>query len=568
MPDEQGLTLDLVVIIGAAMGGGIVASYLRLPLILGYLVAGVIVGNYVPGLDLDIELLQGISELGVILLLFGLGIYFSPAKLTAVRRVAIVGGLIQIVLTIALVMAIGEPLGLDTKEAFVLGAAMALSSTAVVVKLLDARGELGAVYGGAAIGILLVQDLAVGPLLVSIPLLEGEGASSVVAELALAVGKTLLLLGGAYLLGTRIVPWLFPRIAKTGSRELFTLTVLGLAVGMASGSFALGLSLAFGAFLGGLVVSQSEFSHQTLADVLPMRDVFASIFFVSIGLLVDPSVVLEEPTLVLSIAAVLIVGKTIVTAGPVALLGYPVRTAVLVGLALSQAGEFSFIVARVGVDEGIISEDLNSALLMATLISILATPFLLQAGPAVLSWAGARPGLRRLLKEPVVAELEDESATSSRHVVICGFGRVGSELVAAVRARNFPCVVIEHDPYLIDKLRQQEVARVYGDATRLEVLEAAGLAKARMLAVTLPDPGAAGLVVRSAKRLNPRIQVVVRGRAQEDHDELLKAGASEVIHPEFEAGLEFVRHTLRRFGTDRVQIEAFLSRRRRDLYQR
>ena len=568
VPDEQELIFDLIIIIAAATGGGVLASLLRLPVILGYLVAGLVVGNYIPGWEIDVGRVQGIAELGVALLLFTLGVQFSFAKMADVRRVAIVGGLVQIVLTIGLGLAVGGLLGLDIRAAVLLGAAMALSSTMVALKLLDARGELDALHGRVALGILLVQDLAVVPMVILIPATAGEVGASLAGELALAAGKAVLLLGAAYLLSIYIVPRLLFRVAATGSRELFLLAVLSLALGLAGGSFALGLSLAFGAFLAGLVVSESEFSYQTLAEVLPLREVFATIFFVAMGMLIEPQVLLDDPGRVAAIAAALVLGKLVLTAGPVALLGYPVRTAVLSGLVLAQAGEFSFILARVGVDEGLISEELNAAILMAAMVSMLLSPFLLQAGPPILSWAERRPMLGRLLAKPALAALGDDPAQLRRHVVVCGYGRVGRELVQELTQREFRCVVVEQNPYLVSELHRQGIPHVYGDATNPAVLSACALVEARVLAVTMPDPAAAELVMAHATRLNPRLDIIVRGRAQEDYEALLGAGAAEVVQPEFEAGLEFVRHTLHRYGVDRTQIQLLLARRRRDFYRR
>jgi CPA2 family monovalent cation:H+ antiporter-2 len=426
---------------------------------------------------------------------------------------------------------------------------------------------LDTLHGRVAVGVLLVQDLAVVPMVILIPA-AAEGAGSALAgEMALAAGKALLLLGAAYLLGTRILPWLLFRVAATGSRELFLLTVLSLALGLSAGSFALGLSLAFGAFLAGLAVSESEFSYQTLADMLPLREVFATIFFVAMGMLIEPAVLIDNPERVAAIAVAIVVGRLILTALPVVLLGYPVRTAVLVGLALAQAGEFSFMLARVGVDEGVISDDLNSAILMAVLVSIVLSPLLVQAGPRLLSWAEARPRLGQLLSEPAVAELGSDPVMLRHHVVVCGYGSIGRVLVRAITQRDIRCVVIEHNPYLIDQLRQEGIPRVYGDAANPAVLNACALENARVLAVTVPDPAAVESIVAHAKHLNADLDITVRGRAQEDHDALLKAGAAEVVSPEFEAGLEFVRHTLHRYGVDRTQIQVMLTHRRREFYR-
>lgn len=561
---ERDLILDLIIIIAAATGGGVLASLLRLPVILGYLIAGLIVGNYIPGLEIDIGRVGDIAELGVALLLFALGVQFSLAKLAAVRRVAVVAGIAQMLLTIALGLGVGAAVGLDADAALVLGGAMALSSTMVVLKLLDARGEIDTAYGRIAIAILLVQDLAVGPLIILLPAASGEAGASLARELALAAGKALLLLGAAYVLATRVVPWLFFRVAAAGFRELFVLTVLSLALGMATFSYALGLGLAFGAFLAGLVVSESEFSYQTLADVVPLRDVFATIFFVSMGLLIDPAVFADEPATVLAVAGSLLIGKAVLTALSAGVAGAPARTAVLTGFALAQGGEFSFVIAGVGVDEGMISNDVQSSLLLAVLVSILATPLFVAAGPRLLAWAAERPGVGPLLAEPLEVALGQDAATFRRHIVVCGYGRVGSELVREVRRREFRCIVIEQNPFRIERLREEGIPFVYGDAANPAVLDACGLERARLLAITLPDPAAAEVILRYAKRRHPQLDVIARGRGREDHEALIQAGASEVVHAEFEAGLEFVRHTLHRFGVDSRQIQALLARRRRD----
>ncbi|MEX0787018.1 MAG: cation:proton antiporter, partial [Dehalococcoidia bacterium] len=332
MGEERELVVDLVIIIGAAAGGGLVASVVRLPAILGYLVAGLIVKNYIPGFDIDVSRLQDIAEIGVALLLFSLGVKFSFRRLSEVSRVALVGGGLQIVLTIALGLLVGLALGLEVRAGLLIGYAMALSSTMVVLRLIEDRAELDSLHGRIALGILLVQDLAVVLLVILIDGTAGDAGMALVGEVALAVGKGALLIVGAYVLGTRIVPWFLFRVASTGSRELFLLAVLSLALGLAGGSFALGLSVAFGAFLAGLVVSESQFSYQTLAEVLPLRDVFATIFFVAMGMLIDPEVLINEPVQIAVITASLVVGKLGLVSGLVTVLGYRAKTALFVGL--------------------------------------------------------------------------------------------------------------------------------------------------------------------------------------------------------------------------------------------
>jgi len=567
MSGERELVVDLMIIIAAATGGGVLASILRLPVVLGYLIAGLVVGHYIPGLDIEVERVQDIAELGVALLLFTLGVQFSPNKLRGVRRVALLAGIAQIVLTVALGVAVARGLGLGNDAGLVLGAAMALSSTMVVLKLLDGRRELDAPHGRVAIGMLLVQDLAVGPLVILVPAAAGEGGSGVAGDLALAAGKAVLLLGGAYLLGAFVVPRLLFRVAAAGFRELFVLSVLSLALGLAAGSFALGLGLAFGAFLAGLVVSESEFSYQTLAEVLPLRDVFATIFFVSMGLLIDPDVLADRPEHVIAISAALVFGKLLIVTLAVSLTGYSKRSALLVGLALAQGGEFSFVLAQLGIDEGLISEEFNSAILMSAFASILLSPLLMQTGPPLLGRLERHPIAGRFFAQPVVVELGVESDELRQHVVICGYGQVGRELVQELQTRGLRSLVVDANPYRAEQLRREGVPYVYGDAGNAAVLSACGLDRARVLIVTLPDPAVAQAIVTYARRRSDRLDIIVRGRGPEDYQALLRAGASEVVQPEVEAGLEFLRHTLHRFGVDRTQLQALLARKRRDAYR-
>jgi CPA2 family monovalent cation:H+ antiporter-2 len=562
---EREFVVNLIVIIAAATGGGVLASFLRLPVILGYLVAGVVVGHYIPGLDIDFEEIRTIAELGVALLLFTLGIQFSPAKLSDIRRVAIIGGLAQIGLTIGLGALIGTSMGLDLDGAVLLGGAVALSSTAVALKLLDARGELDSLHGRTTVGILLVQDLAVVPLVILIPAAAGESGGTLARELGFAAGKAALFLGAAYLLGTFVIPRLLFRVAATGSRELFLLAILSLVLGFAGGSFLLGLSIAFGAFLAGLVVSESEFAYHTLAEVLPLREVFATIFFVSMGILIEPDILLDEPERIAVITVAIVLGKFVLTSGPVTALGLPIRASLLAGVALAQSGEFSFVLAQVGVEEEIISSDWNSTILMAAMLSIFVSSVLVPIAPGILDRAAASSALSGLLAQPAAVNVPDEV---HEHIVVCGYGRVGRELVDEVTQRNFRCLVVDQNPYRIEQLKRAGIPCVYGDASHAPVLEACNLPRARLLAVTVPDPAKARLVLTHAKRISPHLDVIVRGIGQDDHEELLAAGAAEVVHPEFEAGLEFVRHALHRYGVDRTQIQALLGRRRRDFYRR
>ncbi len=564
MGEERELVVDLVIIIMAAAGGGLLASALRLPTVLGYLVAGLIVENYVPGLEIDVSRLQDIAELGVALLLFTLGVKFSVRKLADISRVAVLGGGLQILMTIGLGLLVGLALGLDVRASLVLGYAVALSSTMVVLKLLEERGEMDAVHARVALGILLVQDLAVVLMVILIGSTAGQTGLSLALEIGFALGKAFLLLAGTYLLSTWIVPWFLVRVARTGSRELFLLAVLSIALGLAGGSFALGLSIAFGAFLAGLVVSESEYSHQTLAEVVPLRDVFATIFFVAMGMLIEPDVLIDEPGRVAAITATVVIGKLLLIWVIVAAFGFRWRTALFVGLGLAQMGEFSFVLSQTALDEGVVSADVHSAILMSALLSILLTP-ILGFAPRLIPRLSRLAFLDRLLSEPEPT-VEGPSEELRRHAVVCGHGSIGRELVRVLKNRGFPFIVVELDPYRTNELKKANIPWIYGDATNDSVLEACRVRDARIIAVTLSEPVAAEAVVRRAKEMNPGVDIIVRGEGSQERIALMKAGAEEVVHPELEAGLEFVRHTLQRFGVDSTQTRLLLNRRRRDFY--
>lgn len=564
--DQGELFRGVFLLVGAAVVGGALAHYLRLPVIVGYLAAGVVIGPYAPGEFGDPDRLQLVAEFGVAFLMFALGVQFSLRELAHVRGLAVVGGSVQILLTMALGLPVGWALGLDAGEAVYLGALMALSSTMVALKILESRGELETLHGRAAVGLLIVQDVAVVPLMILLPAATGAEGGGLLA-LGEAAGKAALLLVAVYFLGTRLVPWLLFGVASTKSRELFVLTIVALAVGFAVGSSFLGLSVAFGAFLAGLIVSESEFSYRTLAEVLPLRDIFATIFFVAMGMLIDPGFILDHADQVAVIAAALIVAKLLIVLLVMGVAGLRGRTPLMTALLLAQAGEFSFILARVGIDEGAISADLNSAFLGAAMVSIVLSPLLLRLAPAMLRGLQALPGTRALFTEPVRVFTGDDTEALRRHVVICGHGDSGRELAEAVMRRGFRCLVVDLNPYVISDLRRREVPCVYGDASQPEVLQQCHLDSAQVLAVTIPELVAAQLTVSNARAINPRLDIIARAGGPESHGALKRAGAAEVVHPEFEGGMEFVRHALRSYGVDSIQIASALARRRNDYYQ-
>jgi CPA2 family monovalent cation:H+ antiporter-2 len=562
---EADLFLDIVLVTAAALIGGLLANALRLPTILGFLAAGVLIGPHTPGPVGNVSDVEEIADLGVIFLMFGLGIQVSFRELLALRRVALVGGALQVASVFLVSAASGLALGLDWRACVLLGFLIAISSTAVVIKLLEGRQEIGSLHGRAAIGIAVFQDLAVVLMMVSLPAL-GEGSFTAV-DLLLAVLEGAALIVATYLLSTYVMPLLWRRIAFTRSRELSLLASVTLAVGLATGSALLGLSVAFGAFLAGLAISENEFGFQTLSDILPLREVFATVFFVAMGMLIVPSAIHEEAELVVVITLIATVGKAVLTTGAVRSVGMPIGPAIMTGLVLSQVGEFSFVLARTGLEEGVIDEGVGSAFLAAAFLTIVISPLLFQAGPALIEMGRRQRRLAPLLQDRIADTLgeEDEEALR-RHVIICGYGATGAAMVASMAGRGLPYVIVDNNPFLVETARERGLPLVYGDATRPEVLERCRVEEARVLAVTLPNLTDARATVLNARNLNPSIDVVARGTGFDAHALLRGAGAAEVVEAEFEASLEFIRHVLHRYGLDAREIIALQARRRAEHY--
>lgn len=549
----------------AAFVGGLVARRLRQPAILGYLLAGLALNTFPPTRVADSHALQILAEIGVAFLMFALGAEFSLGELRRLGRVALALGPLQILGTMALGPLLAPALGLSVLQGVFLGALLALSSTMVALKVLMGRGELQALHGRVALGILIVQDIAVVPMVVILPAvaLGGEGLAG---DLLLMGVKAAALLLVAYLVGTRAVPWLLGHAASSRSRELFLLSVVALALGTALATQFAGLSLAFGAFLAGLAVAESEYRAQVVAEVLPLRDLFASLFFVSVGMLIDPAALLDDIVLVSLVAGVTIVGKVSIVTLVALLLGLPGRVALLAGLSIAQVGEFSFVLARIGVDGGAIPPGLFDLTLATALVTIMVSPFLLRATPLLLAGLERLPGVGARFAEP--AEADPASEGLARHVVICGAGRVGSELAAALERRGLRYLVIEYNPFLVRELRARGVPVVYGDAANPAVQEHAHLARARLLAVLLPDVGAAELATRHARALYPDLDIVTRAGDASDVERLQRAGATEVVQPEFEAAVEVIRHTMQRYGIVGMELAHLTAGRRAAFYRR
>ncbi len=574
------LLLDLAVTMAAALIGGLLANRLRQPVILGYLIAGIAVGPYTPGLVTNVERVQTLANFGVALLMFALGVEFSLEALQRVRRVAVEGGILQTLLAIVLGTVLGLALGYSLTSSIFLGGIMAIASSILMLKLLGARDEMESVPGRIAIGTSIVQDISMVALIVILPAL----AVGIGPELLGAAGFALLRGGGflalAYLVGTRVVPPVLSRIARAGSRELFILSVVAIAAGMAVLGQIAGVSFALGAFVGGLVVSESDYSSNVLDEIIPIRDVFASLFFVSIGMLMNPaflvSHLLEVSVLVLGI----LLGKFAIAVVVVRAFGYPFEPALRTALLLAQIGEFSFVLAGVGLHSGVIDDELYSIVLAAALLTLILNPILVNNSDRIVAlFERVGPLFRRFapwVNEGASPEAEGAVASEAteeqrlvalrRHIIVCGYGRVGQEISRALARRGFQFVVIDYNPRRVTEARRQGFLCLQADATNPGVLVRAGYRQARMIAVTLPDLPSAEQVVRVARTISTRPRIVVRTHEARNIDNLKAAGAHEVVQPEFEAGLEMVRQALRAFGVSALETQGLLSGRRQEHY--
>jgi monovalent cation:H+ antiporter-2, CPA2 family len=555
--EDLGLVGDLAVVGAAALVGGSVARLLRLPTVIGYLAAGIAIGPNTPGFVGDVEATREIADLGVALLLFTIGIRFSLRDLLESRpRIAI--GVIQTAVIVAAGMTFGGVVGLSAEQAFVFGAAAAISSTMIALRQLEEQGEIESATGKTAVAVSLVQDVAAVPMIVVIPTLgSGDDPLSSIGWAAL---RGVALVAGVWLVGTFLVPRVLWRMTQWRSRELFLLSVVVLAFGTASISSWAGLSLAFGAFLAGLLISEAELSHRTLAEVFPLREIFAVVFFVAVGMLVDPSSFVDDPDLVFGIAAIGMAGKIAILAALSLAFGVSARAAITSAVALGQMGEFSFIFTSVALEEGVVSERLNEALLAGVVLSMALSPLLFMWRHPLVSLAQrwqATGGVPSPTGQPAT-DLE----LLVNHVVICGYNEAAREVISGIRDR-FRLVVIDEDPVTVRLLRREGISCVLGDPSLEVILEGAGVERSRVLVVTVRDLRQAQAIVGAAKRVNPRVDVIARGEGEESARGLLEAGASQVVQPELEAGLEFLRHTLHRMGVSSLEIQAALRGRRR-----
>lgn len=553
MQEDFRLIIDLVSVLAAAAAGGLLAALCRQPALLGYILGGMIVGPAGLGLIKELVQVETLAQFGVAFLLFALGVEFSFTEIKKVQAIALGGGGLQITLTIAVTVfvawATGAWVTLPAKGIF-LGAILSLSSTAVVLKCLMERNETATPHGQVMLGILVVQDLALGLMLAVLPALDQPPET-----MLLAVGQALLKIGlfagGAVAAGIWLIPPLLRLLARTESKELFLLGIVALCLGIALLTENLGLSIEMGAFVAGLMISEVEYADQTLTYVEPLRDVFAALFFAAIGMLIDPVFLWKNLELILGLVLLVTVGKFLIVTPIVRAFRYPWKTALIAGLGLTQIGEFSFVLASEGQALGLVSRQVYLLILGTTAVTLIVTPFLLRVVPQLLDL----PLLKQYIEPTDVPLAASEDLPVQNHVVVCGYGRVGRNLVQLLQERECPVLVIDQSERKIQKLREEGVPYVYGNAASLHVLEKAGVDKSQSMVIALPDAMNTRLALKRSLDLAPSLDVVVRANHDRDIELLYQLGAREVVQPQFEASLEMVAHLLASRGLSLPSIQ-------------
>ncbi|MGE3474919.1 MAG: cation:proton antiporter [Rhodospirillaceae bacterium] len=554
---------------------GFLAQRLRLSPIVGYLLAGIVAGPYTPGFLIDADLANQFAEIGIILLMFGVGLHFSVKDLHAVRGIALLGAVVKTVLATMLGFSVAHFVwDWSPGASLVFGVALSVASTVVLTRELEARHKLDSHEGRITVGWLIVEDLIMVLVLVLLPatrgllragdLPEAEQLGPLAEMLALAVGKIVVFGAVVIFVGRRVAPWILAQVARTGSRELFTLSVLAIAFGIAYGSSELfGVSFALGAFFAGMVLNESDLSYQAAADSLPFQNAFAVLFFVSVGMLVDPAIVLAHPVWLTGAALITIVAKFLITFIIVLAFRYPVGTALMVSAGLAQIGEFSFILASLGVELKIMTREVQSLILATALVSISLNPFLFKLIGPLERALGRVKWFTGMLSRYAALPAIPKAAVPEGHTIIVGYGRVGSVIGAELTRQERPFIVIEYDRVAADKLRQQGLDVVYGNAAAVAVLEAAHIATASLLVITAPDGFAAGHILTQARKIRHDIKVIARSHSTEQLAFLKRQGADLAVMGEHELAIVMAEYSLRELGVAEHVIGGVLNDLRR-----
>ncbi len=561
------LLISITIALVVAFIGGIIARRIGLPTIVGYLLAGIVIGPFTPGFKGDVETIQQLAELGVIFLMFGVGLHFSFKDLWNVRDIAIPGAMLQTLLATLLGVGLSLLWGWNLTAGIVLGLSVSVASTVVLLRGLMDHTLLNTSHGQAAVGWLVMEDILSVLILVLLPSMAVSTGGFDWMNLVVTLFKALAFVVVMFFFGTKMLPWALERIAHTRSRELFILAILAITLGTAMGAAELfGVSLALGAFVAGAIISQSPLSYQVGADVFSFREAFSVLFFVSVGMLVNPTFLWQNVSQVIALSLLVLIGKPLIVLILGLLFPRPARTFLVIAVGLAQVGEFSFIIGQAGVSLNLLNADQYSLILAASLISITINPFLFKLLPRMEKLLKRMPEFWRKLESAKPLPEIDESKLMN-HAVIIGYGRVGKQMVDVLESLEVPMLVIESDAEQIDTLNKRKIPTLFGDAANSEVLMHASLEKARILVITVQTESASSLVITTAKNLNPRLPIVARASSQEGVRVLAKLGAQHTVQAELEEGLELISHALISLGFPLKEVYDYAESVRHDNYE-
>lgn len=533
----MGIAGDIIIVIVFGLAAGLLFNLVKLPPIIGYIIAGIVIGPFTGGITVsDIPRIELLAEIGVALLLFSIGLDLSFKELRDVRNIAIIGTTVEIFLCIFLGLAIGHFMGLPANVSIVFGMVISLSSTMVVLKVLMSRGLIGTLSSKVMIGILIVQDLAAIPLMIVIPRLND--ISNNLAGMGAIVIKAFAVLAAIIIIGVRLIPFILKYVAMLNSRELFLITITAIGLGIGYVTHMFGLSLAFGAFVAGMVISESDYSHQALNDIIPLRDIFGLIFFTSIGMLLDPKIIIANLALISLLVFLIVAGKFAIFFSLAIVFKYRNIIPLALGLSLAQIGEFSFVLARTGVQSNVISNDFYSLLLAVSVITMVLSPFMAMLSTPLYALK------RKWFKHEEVQTINMPDEGLSGHVIIAGGGRVGSQIASVLSRLNFPFIIIEQDFRKFEKSKESGFPVIYGDAGQEIVLAAADIDKAKLVIISAPSIITTREILGIAQIHNPEVEIIVRANDMDQIKELQKLDVREIVQPEFEASLEMLRQTL------------------------
>lgn len=554
---------DIEILFGLALLTVLLFRRLKFPTIIGFLVTGILAGPHALAFITDTHQVEQMAEIGVVLLLFTIGIELSLKELMRIKHLVLWGGGLQVLVTIIAVAAVGASFGFPVKQSVFFGFLVALSSTAILMKLLIDSGQADTPHGKMAMGILIFQDLCIVPLMLLTPLLAGSG-DGFTSILIISAKAAAVILAAHY--GARfLVPWIFKQVVKTRSRELFVLTIIFIGLGTAWLTAIAGLSLALGAFIAGLAISESEYSHQALSDIIPFREAFMSLFFISVGMLLDPAILAAYPLLIASLVATILLIKTLVTTGAAMTLGVPMRIAIIAGLSLAQIGEFSFVLSQAGVTVGLLTPELYQVFLAASIATMGLTPACLTcAGPVADFVTGLLPHV--WTRGRGVLARSEKNIPLNDHVIIVGYGVNGKNLARALKNLKIEHVVIDTNPFTVKNERKRGQHILFGDASKPEVLEHAHINNARGMVIAISDAAASRRVAALARHRNPSLHIIVRTRYILEVEPLYKLGVNEVIPEEFETSVEILSRVLRNYMVPLEEVERCITEVRSDGY--